>query len=89
MAELKPCPFCGETASETMDEPILFGCSRCDVWEVIPEDWNERSLPAALDVVITAVREGRVPHDAAGQAFKMPWRLGFIGMLEAMKPEVG
>ena len=56
MAELVRCPFCGGKASET-DDPIVFGCSSCDVWEVDPEDWNMRSLDAALDVVIAAVQK--------------------------------
>ena len=87
MVELVRCPFCGGKASE-IDDPIVFGCSSCDVWEVDPEDWNERSLPAALDVVIAAVEawpDEKFVYAISPKHVRITSRKGVIRSLEAIK----
>ncbi len=96
MAELKPCPFCGSAdldADDYSDVPHVcnaierVSCNYCGA-ENIEADWNSRSLPAALDVVLEAVRHtpGNFTYRCSCHDADMESPYQLLGdMLEALK----
>ena len=66
--ELKRCPFCGGTASESEDNSgqfpqINYGCGYCMIYTWPKEDWNNRPIEDALRselAVMTADRDNQM-----------------------------
>ena len=61
MTELKPCPFCGGTDVEKIDE-IRIGCNECHIvvklwsfWDGRPRDvediWNKRATVSEMETI--------------------------------------
>jgi hypothetical protein len=56
--ELKPCSFCGEPGTQSLDDggqfpQNLYGCCYCQMWATDPVTWNTRPIEEARRARIT------------------------------------